>query len=151
NPVGYQETDGARDREDHHEPGRAIQLLDGGTELPDPEHVEENVQNAAVKIDAGEDGPPVANAPRSGAGRSQRNQSGVARRERIERIARGEGSPRIEEQAQRVQSDAGDGDDVGEAVAPEDRAQRGGEAPHAGVAAAADQTLVRFSAREATT
>ena len=49
-------------REDDHEPGGAEELLDRGRELADPQQVEDDVEQAAVEIDRGDERPPPARA-----------------------------------------------------------------------------------------
>src|SRR2546426_5653941 len=62
--VGDDEAGGARDREDDNEPGRPVDLLNGGAELADPEGVEEDVEQPAMEGDRGEHGPPAPVVPR---------------------------------------------------------------------------------------
>src|SRR5437867_2443148 len=137
----------ARDREDDDEARGPVQLLDGGTELADPEDVEDDVKDAAVQVDRGEEGPPAALGPREAAGHSERVQSPAGGREQIEAPG-SEHRERIEDEAPDIQGDADRSHRVREAPVAEELGERPAEAPHSRVSSPAHQTRRRVGVGE---
>ena len=71
--------------EDDHEPGGAEELLHRGSELAHPQEVEDDVEQAPVEIDGGEERPPPARPPRRLAGHAERHERAGSGREQVER------------------------------------------------------------------
>src|SRR5467141_2164307 len=85
---GEADADQVREREPEHarrgvdddEARAAEELLDRGRELTHPEHVEDDVEQAAVEVDAGEERPPPAGRPRGRARHAEPDEGAIARR-----------------------------------------------------------------------
>src|SRR5206468_5073666 len=86
----------------------------------DPEHVEQNVEQPAVEVDRGEQGPPASKAPRDRSGGTQRPERVGARRKDLKEASRPEHRERVENQADHVERDARRRDGVGEVPATEE-------------------------------
>ena len=130
--AAHGEADDAGDRvHDHHAPG-AVQVRDLRTELTNPQHVEEDVKEAAVQPAGRQDGPPPS---------SFEHRHRAAAAEDLQRDAVGLDPDLIalarHYQRQHVHQDGAAGDDVHEAEIAAERAQRRRESPEPRVAAAA--------------
>src|SRR4030095_7752745 len=118
-------------REDHDEARPAEGLLDRRRELSDPEQVEEDVQQAAVQIDRGEERPPEARGPGDRAGEAEPDERAVAGREHVERVAGPERGAGIQQDRGDVERDAYDGDRPREVEPAHQPTDPGAEAPEA--------------------
>ena len=139
--VRGQEADGARHREDDDQPGRPIELLDGRPQLTDPQHVEQDVQHAAVQVDRGEQRPPPAERARPPSRSRPSANSASMLGDSTSKTPRGcSAAAGSKTQARHVEGDARHRDRHPRSSAtPEQRAQRPREAPHAGIPPAAHQ------------
>jgi len=74
---GGRKPSGARQDIDDHHPARPIELGDDRRQLPDPQQVEENVQQAGVEPARAEDGPPPGVAKHGHGSAGPKEEDGV--------------------------------------------------------------------------
>ena len=146
-----QETADARDRVDDHHPRRAVDVRGRRPELPDPHHVEQDVQGSRVQPRRAHDGPPAAVAEhRHRTARPEQEQGPRVRREQREqpvhanRRAGGDERQRVE--PRRAPHDERDKPQV-VAEPPEQRR----ESPQPGIPPAAVETALVVDADQVST
>ena len=127
------EAQGAAHREDHDEARMAEDLLDIGGHLANPEQVEDQMEEAAVQVNGGEDCPPAALAPRLRARHAEMLEGEAARGEEVEGATRAEEAAGVEEERCDVGCHGHDGDEPREVQAAHPASEAGGEAPQAGI------------------
>ena len=109
--VRDQEARRAGEAEDDERARRTVDLDHGGPEVPDPHQVEEDVEQAAVEVDGGEDRPPPALVPRHSARHAELVERAHPGREEREHAAHLEDRLGLEHECGDVEHDAGGADE----------------------------------------
>ena len=134
-----QESANAGDRVDDHRAARAVHLRRGGAELPHPQHIEQDVEEAPVQPGRADDGPPApVDEHGDGAAGAQQEQALHARRQQREEALHAD-APAREQQRRDVQGRAAPHDQRDEPEVAAEPAQERSKAPQTGIAAAAGQ------------